>query len=317
MTTDLLISFKLLDSTTINDGLMIPEEIDPMINVLGKGLSDDWLSRIDIANTSSNSKKIRRSAATTRGGSTGLVVGRIAEVTQMSSTREVFETSNVDLDKMYIYSEVSEEDLEDFAYLESHLTSTAPELMRIKVGEEFLTGSGSGQALGMFHANNGDQVTVSARNTANDLKASDVCDMKARFINGPGSFWMVDHSVWAKLPLMTIGDQPVLCRTSLALLTVLFWVCLFSLLKTVQRLVLRAISDLLTLLVIWVCKKSVDLNLILLCMLSSTMTLWHLNGLSEFLVFLSLTLLTLHVMAVILCHTLSTFLHQLNRGVIQ
>ena len=195
--------------TTINDGLMIPAELDPNINVLGKGVSDDWLSKITIANTNSNSKEFRRSAATTRGGSTGLVAGRIREVTQMSSTREVFEKSTCKLDKLYIYSEVSEEDLEDFSFLQSHLMTTAPELLRIKVGEEYLTGNGVGRAFGMFDASNGDQVTVSARADSNDVQAADVLNMYARHLKGANSFWLVNHSVWAKLPLMSVENQPV------------------------------------------------------------------------------------------------------------
>jgi HK97 family phage major capsid protein len=193
--------------TTTNDGLMIPAELMPEINVIGKGLSDDILGQFDIKSTSRNSIELRRDAATTRGGSTGLVVGRIAEVAQMSSTRQVFEKSTVKLDKLYVYSEVSDEDLEDFPMLESNLTQTAPELLRIKMTEDIVFGNGVGRNLGFNQG--GDFITVSARAAANDVQAADVANMLARHIRGPKSFWMVNHSVWAKLPLMTLGDQPV------------------------------------------------------------------------------------------------------------
>ena len=193
--------------TTTNDGLMIPAELMPEINVLGKNLSMDVLGQFDVKSTSRNSVELRRDAANTRGGSTGLVVGRINEVAQMSSTRQVFEKDTVKLDKLYVYSEVSDEDLEDFPMLESNLTQTAPELLRIKMGEDIISGNGVGRNLGFNQG--GDFITVSARAASNDVQAADVANMLARHIRGPKSFWMVNHSVWAKLPLMTLGDQPV------------------------------------------------------------------------------------------------------------
>lgn len=194
---------------TTNDGLMIPAELDPTINELGLDASDDWFSRFNVSQTSSNAKEIRRSAATTNGGSTGLVVGRAAELATLTSTRAVFEKSTVGVDKLYVYSEVSEEDLADFAFLESYLVSKAPSLMRIKKGEEVLFGDGVSKALGF--SNGADKVTVT-RSGAGTVTAIDIVKMKARHLRqsgSAGSFWMVNQAVWGQLPLMTIGDQPV------------------------------------------------------------------------------------------------------------
>lgn len=194
---------------TTNDGLMIPAELDPTINTLGLDASDDWFSRIQVSQTSSNSKEIRRDAATTRGGSVGLVAARANELATLTSTRQVFAKSTVGVDKIFVYSEVSDEDLEDFAFLESNIVSVAPEVMRIKKGEEVLFGNGVGEALGF--KNGGDTATVT-RNTASQVKAEDVVNMKARHLRtrgGSGSFWMLNQAVWSQLPLMTIGDQPV------------------------------------------------------------------------------------------------------------
>jgi len=194
---------------TTNDGLCIPAELDPTINELGLDASDDWFTRFSVSQTSSNAKEIKRSAATTNGGSVGLVVGRAAELATLTSTRAVFEKSTVGVDKLYVYSEVSEEDLEDIAWLESHLVAKAPSLMRIKKGEEVLFGDGVAKALGF--TNGADKVTVT-RNTAAKVKAEDIVNMKARHLRqrgSAGSFWMVNQAVWGQLPLMTIGDQPV------------------------------------------------------------------------------------------------------------
>jgi HK97 family phage major capsid protein len=191
---------------TTNDGLMIPAELLPEINVIGKDASQDWLSRFRINQTSSNAVEIRRDAATTRGGSVGLVVGRAAELAQLSSTRQSFEKTNVKVDKMYIYTEVSDEDLNDFPLLQSNLFETAPELLRIKKGEEVLFGNGVSEALGF--KNGGDVATIT-RNAANDVKAEDIANMLARHLVSGNSFWMVNQAVWSKLPLMSIANQPV------------------------------------------------------------------------------------------------------------
>ena len=195
--------------TTTNDGLMIPAELDPTINELGLDASDDWFSRFNVVQTSSNAKEIRRSAATTNGGSTGLVVGRAAELATLTSTRAVFAKSTVGVDKLYVYSEVSDEDLSDAAFLESYLVAKAPSLMRIKKGEEVLFGDGVSKALGF---SNGDDKVIVTRNTAANVKAEDIVNMKARHLRqrgSQGSFWMINQAVWSMLPLMTIGDQPV------------------------------------------------------------------------------------------------------------
>ena len=191
------------------DGLMIPAELDPTIHTLGLDASDDWFARINVKQTSSNSKEIRRSAATTNGGTVGMTVGRAAELATLTSSKQVFEKDAVKVDKLYVYSEVSEEDLEDIAWLESNMVATAPRLMDIAKGEEVLFGNGVGRALGF--KNGGDSVTIT-RAGANAVAAADIVKMKARHLrskNGGGSFWMVNHSVWEQLPLMTIGDQPI------------------------------------------------------------------------------------------------------------
>lgn len=193
--------------TTSNDGLMIPAELMPEINVIGKGISDDIVSHFDVISTSRNSVEIRRDKATTRGSaSTGLVVGRAAEVAQFTASRQEFELDTVKLDKLYVYAEVSEEDLEDFAMLESNLTNTAPELLRIKMGEDIIGGNGAGRNLGFTQ---GSDYVTSTRTTASRVKAEDVANMYSRHLRGPKSFWLINQSVWNQLPIMTIGDQPI------------------------------------------------------------------------------------------------------------
>ncbi len=194
-------------NTTV-DGLMIPVEIDPTVNVLGLDASDDWFSRIMVNQTSSNAKTFNRSAATTNGGTVGLTVGRTAELATLTSSKQVFEKTTVGVDKLYVYSEVSDEDLDDIAWLESNIVSAAPRLMHIKKSQEVLFGDGVGKALGFTKGS--DLVTVT-RNTASTVKAEDIVNMKARHLRtqGASSFWLVNQSVWGQLPLMTIGDQPV------------------------------------------------------------------------------------------------------------
>ena len=76
--------------TSIADGLMIPSEFAEGLLINESGISDDWVGKMNTEQTSSNSKTFKRSAANTTGGSVGLTASRIAENTQMSSTKEVF-----------------------------------------------------------------------------------------------------------------------------------------------------------------------------------------------------------------------------------
>jgi HK97 family phage major capsid protein len=194
--------------TTINDGLMIPAEFADGLLLNESGINDDWMSRMTIEATSSNAKTFKRSSSNTLGGSVGIQAARIAEDTQMSSTREVFETTTLPLAKLYAYTNVTEEDLSDVAWLQSHLMMQAPKVIRKKFAGEVLNGTGVGEALGMFNTNNSNKIQVT-RNTASTVKAEDIASMSARLVNREGAFWLINRDVRAKLPLMTIGDQPV------------------------------------------------------------------------------------------------------------
>lgn len=194
--------------TSINDGLMIPSEFAEGLLINESGITDDWVSRMNVEQTSSNSKTFKRSAANTTGGSTGLVASRIAENTQMSSSREVFETTTLPLAKLYAYSDVTEEDLNDVAWLESHLAMQAPKVIRAKFAGEMLSGTGVGEALGMFNTNNSNKIAVT-RTTGSDVVAADIAAMYARATISSSSFWLINRDTMAKLPLMTVGDNTI------------------------------------------------------------------------------------------------------------
>jgi len=194
--------------TTINDGLMIPSEFAQGLLINESGITDDWVSRMSVEQTSSNSKTFKRSAANTTGGSTGLTASRIAENTQMTASREVFETTTLPLAKLYAYSDVTEEDLNDVAWLESHLSMQAPKVIRAKFAGELLDGTGVGEALGMFNTNNANKVAVT-RTTSTDVVAADIAAMYARATISSNSFWLINRDTMAKLPLMTVGDNTI------------------------------------------------------------------------------------------------------------
>lgn len=193
-------------NTTV-DGLMIPAELDPTINVIGKNASMDWLSRINTKQTSSNSVEIRTSKAATRGGTVGLVANWEGEGNQLTSSRNVYSKTTTKLSKLYVYSDVTEEDLADFALLESDLMQTAPEVMRIKKAEAVLFGDGVQKPLGF--TNGGDLASV-ARTTSSLFKSEDAANMHARFLGDINDgFWMMNQMLRAQLPQLNVGDQPV------------------------------------------------------------------------------------------------------------
>lgn len=194
--------------TTINDGLTIPSEMGNEIFINGADVSDNWLNKINIASTTSNAKEFKRTAANTQGSTTGLTVARIAESGQMTSSRETFAKITAKLEKLYIYSEVTEEDLEDAPFLVNHISTMAPKLLDTKIMQEYLAGTGVGESLGMFNANNSNKIATT-RNTASTIKAEDIANMYARHLRGKNSFWLINPAVWANLPIIKIGDTPV------------------------------------------------------------------------------------------------------------
>ena len=194
--------------TTAADGIVIPPDFAQGLLLNESGIMDDWMDRMIIEPTSLNSKTFKRSASNTLGGSVGIQASRINENTQMTPSKEKFEMSTVNLEKLYAYSEVTEEDMSDIAWLESHLQKQAPKVIRKKYAGEVMSGTGVGQALGMFNANNSNKIQVT-RNTASDVKAADIANMFARHIQGAGSFWVINRDTLAKIPLITVGDQVV------------------------------------------------------------------------------------------------------------
>lgn len=195
---------------TISDGLMIPAEFAQGLLINQSGITEDWISNLVIEQTSSNAKTFKRSSANTLGGSVGLTASYEQENTQMTSTKEVFETATLQVHKLYAYSEVTEEDLEDIAWLQGHLQVQAPKVMRKKFAEKVIDGTGTGLPLGMFNTNNANKISVT-RNTSGTVKAEDIAAMYARFIVEPndGAFWLINRDVLAKLPLMTVGDEAI------------------------------------------------------------------------------------------------------------
>jgi HK97 family phage major capsid protein len=194
--------------TSVADGLMIPAEFAQGLLINESGITEDWMSRMIVEPTSSNAKTFKRSSSNTLGGSVGITAARIGENTQMSSTKEVFETATLEVSKMYAYSEVTEEDLSDISWLQGHLMMQAPKVIRKKFAAEVLSGTGTGQALGMFDTNNPNKISVT-RDTASTVKAEDIAAIYARAIVSPSAFWLINRDVLAKLPLMVVGDSPI------------------------------------------------------------------------------------------------------------
>jgi HK97 family phage major capsid protein len=67
-------------------------------------------------------------------------------------------------------------------------------------------GNGTGQPLGALNSANGALLTIN-RTTSQSVEVGDVFEMNARFVDGPGSFWLAHQSLMPAICALTLGNN--------------------------------------------------------------------------------------------------------------
>lgn len=195
-------------------GFMVPEQFAQGI-VTRAFEGGRILSRIRPIPVSGNQYHITAIDETSR--ATGSRMGgvrayRIGE--NDSATASKPKTRRVTLDvtkKLAVLMYASEEQLEDAPATDTLLTQAASEEITFSLEREIIEGIGGAECEGIL--NSGALVTQPAEGgqTADTVNAQNVIKMNARLWSRshPNAVWLINQSVLAQLPLMTLSNQPV------------------------------------------------------------------------------------------------------------
>lgn len=190
-------------------GYMVPPAMSQRIMDAVTEVSD-LHTRVDVEPVSTNSVQMLRDESTPW-GSTGLVARWTGENTQLSPSKLETEGSQVLLHKLYVFTQATEELLQDAARLTNRLTVKTGQAIAYKLSEAIWRGTGAGQPRGIL--NSGALVTVAKESgqAADTVIAANVLNMYSRML--PSSLqravWVANSDVFPQLPQMTIGDQPI------------------------------------------------------------------------------------------------------------
>lgn len=111
--------------------------------------------------------------------------------------------------KWAAYTELGDEILAD------DMTGDLAPTLQMAVGGEVMNqinlsitadGDGTGEPLGALHTNNGALYVVN-RETSQQVTTGDVFEMDARFLDGPGSFWLAHVSLKPEIYGLTLGSN--------------------------------------------------------------------------------------------------------------
>lgn len=141
----------------------------------------------------------------------GLQAYWLAEAAAFQASKREFRRVEMELHKVGALVYSTDELLQDAAALESDIRATVPEEIRFTVEEAIVNGNGVGKPLGFTQTPAYVSVAKESGQAGDSVVAGNVSHMWGRM--RPGSFrnavFLVDQTVLAHLPLMTIGDQPV------------------------------------------------------------------------------------------------------------
>lgn len=133
------------------------------------------------------------------------------EAGQITATKPTFKPNELKLKKLTALIHVTDEQLEDSAVLGSLIPQLYGEEIGFKIDAGIIEGDGVGKMKGILESGALQSVTKVTSQTADTVVAGNVVSIYSRaFPRAQASgTWLVNPEVWAQLPLMTIGDQPM------------------------------------------------------------------------------------------------------------
>lgn len=134
-----------------------------------------------------------------------------AEAAQLTKSKPSFETLDLKLRKLTALCVATDEMLNDATQLSGYIKEVFSDEMGFKLDAALIEGSGVKEPLGIKNADALITVAKESGQTADTVVTANVLKMfSAMHKRGKGrGTWLVNGEVWAQLPLMTIGQQPV------------------------------------------------------------------------------------------------------------
>lgn len=198
-------------------GTLIPESLDSEIRRLA--LEDSIVRRLATVVTMTTPTQLFPYVDwTTNQGSTfgGWTVHRVPEGGEIPTSNSKFGRVKLDVTKQVAGAEVPNEMFADVAALDGYIRSTLPQAVAFAEDVDFLTGTGTGEPLGVLNAPARVTVTKESGQPDGTINAWNILKMYARML--PGSkgraVWLVNPTDFVELQTLSLpvgtGGAPVM-----------------------------------------------------------------------------------------------------------
>ena len=191
----------------IDGGFEVPAEYRQQLWRLAF-TEDDVLSLFTPQPTASNQVNLLADESTPW-GTKGLKAYWRGESDSMTRTKTYREPRPCRLNELYVFTEATNELLEDAPMLVNRLTVDAAAAIRYKLLEGIIDGNGVGKPLGYLQAASLVSVAKESGQAADSIVALNVAKMIARAIVGGKDFWLINQDCLPQIMVMTIGNQPI------------------------------------------------------------------------------------------------------------
>jgi HK97 family phage major capsid protein len=134
-----------------------------------------------------------------------------AEAADITASKAKLKQNRIQLEKLAALTYVTEEMLEDAAFLTSWINQLYSEEMSFKLDSAVIEGDGAVKPFGILSSPAFISVTKVTGQSAATVVAGNITAMWSRLLPASRSraVWLINPEVEDQLPLMTIGDQPV------------------------------------------------------------------------------------------------------------
>lgn len=192
--------------TGSNDGFMVPPAVaQELTEVI---FDDQGIIAMVGAEPTAGNTVVRNRDDSTPFSSDGIVANWTNEASAITPSRLKTQRDLIELDKLAVFVEASEELLEDAPRLNDRLMRKAPEVINFKLTEAIVDGTGAGQPEGILQS---PSLVTLTRTTPNEINADDVNSAYFRLLarGRQNAVWLAHNSVGPQFSGMVIGDRPI------------------------------------------------------------------------------------------------------------
>ena len=198
------------ESVGADGGFAVPP--DYRTEILSRVFNEDSLLALtDRLQSSSNTITLPNDETTPWQSTGGIQTYWTAEAGEKRQSKPALGETTLKLHTLATLIPVTEELLEDAPAMGAYLNRKAPEKMDFKVSDAIVRGTGVGMPLGFLNSPALVTVAAEAAQVADTVLVQNLASMWGRMpvASRRTAVWLMHPDAEAKLPLMTIGNQPV------------------------------------------------------------------------------------------------------------